>query len=186
MSKGISGLFGGTAGANEAILYLGQEIISSRVEGLDLREHPREKALTPKQRKLIKEKIASRTATQSEYNLYMSDKRFSERRKTGVNEFWKQERRRIKKGEATSREWSDAQKESILSGFRPKYNGKTVQGHHTYSASRYPHLANRGEVVFPVTFDEHLYGWHGGNFRNSLPGRPVRYMKKYNFGRKKQ
>ncbi len=184
MSKGNSGLFGGTVGANKAALSLGQGIIASRVKGLDLREHPREKSLSVKQRKLIKEKIDNRTATQLEYYQYMSDKRFAERRKTGVNEFWKQERRRIKKGKATTREWSDAQRESILSGFRPKYNGKTIQGHHTYSAGRYPHLANRGEVIFPVTFDEHLYGWHGGNFKNSLPGKPVSYKKKHNFRRK--
>ena len=85
---------------------------------------------------------------------------------------------------ATTREWSDAQRESILSGFRPKYNGKTIQGHHTYSAGRYPHLANRGEVFFSVTFDEHLYGWHGGNFKNSLPGKPISYKKKHGFRRK--
>jgi len=183
MSKGKSGLFGGTVGANEAVLSVGQVIIASRVKGLDLREHPR-KSLSVKQRKLIKEKIDNRTATPSEYNQYMSDKRFSERRKTGVNEFWKQERRRIKEGKATTREWSDVQSEAILRGFRPKYDGKTIQGHHTYSASRYPHLANRGEVIFPVTFDEHLYGWHGGVFKNSLPGKPISYTKKHNFRRK--
>jgi hypothetical protein len=22
-------------------------------------------------------------------------------------------------------------------------------------------------VIFPATFREHLYGWHGGNFKNS-------------------
>lgn len=185
MSKGNSGLFCGTVGANEAVLCQGQGIIASRVKGLDLREHPRENSLSAKRRKLIKEKIDNRTATKSEYYQYMSHKRFSERRKTGVNEFWKQERRRIREGKATTREWSDAQKATILSGLRPKYNGKTIQGHHTYSASRYPHLANRGEVVFPVTFDEHLYGWHGGNFKKSLPGKPVSYHKKYNFRRKK-
>ena len=62
----------------------------------------------------------------------MSDKRFSERRKTGVIEFWKQERRRVKNGKETTREWSDSQRETILKGGRPKYNGKTIQGHHAY------------------------------------------------------
>ena len=47
MSKGISGLFSGTTGANEAILTQAQDMIASRVGGLDLREHPRRKSLQP-------------------------------------------------------------------------------------------------------------------------------------------
>ena len=98
----------------------------------------------------------------------------------GVNEFWKQERQRIKNNERTTRNWSEEQKSAISRGERPKHNGKSIQGHHTYSASRYPHLANKGEIIYPVTFDEHLYGWHGGNFQNSYPGIPIKKVK-YNF-----
>ena len=187
MSKGNSGLFHGTAGANVAVLSHGQDIIASRVAGMDLREHPRGKSLSAKQRKEIAAKIKNRTATKSEYERYYSDSRFSKRRKEGVRQFWVQEQMRILSGKETTRDWSTAQRQAILRSKRPKYNGKTVQGHHTYSASKYPHLANQGAVIFPVTFDEHLYGWHGGNFKNSLPGRPIKQKTYHNFsgGKKK-
>lgn len=176
MSKGISHLFPGTSG----------DIITTRTLLLDLTEHPREKSLSSKQRKAIAEKIKSRTATRSEYVKYMSDQRFSNRRKAGVREFWVQEQERILKGHRTTREWSDSQRQDILHSKRPKYNGKTIQGHHIYSANKYPHLANRGSVIFPVTFEEHLYGWHGGNFKNSLPGRPINRKTFYNFNVRKE
>lgn len=47
-----------------------------------------------------------------------------------------------------------------------------MQAHHTYSVNKYPHLAKEGHLIYPVTFDEHFYGFHNGNFRNSLPGKP--------------
>ena len=56
-----------------------------------------------------------------------------------------------------------------MSGKRAKFDGKTLQGHHTYSASQYPHLANRSEVIYPVTFNEHFRGLNGGNWISSLP-----------------
>ena len=183
MSKSNSGLFSGTTGHKKYVekTQTASDIISSRTAGLDLREHPRQKSLTPKQRKAIKEKIKNRTATRQEFKKIESDKRFSSRRKKAIDDFWKQERKRIKKGLPLTRNWSDEQKTIILRGGRPKYNGKTIQGHHTYSASKYPHLANRGEVIFPVTYEEHLYGWHGGNFRNSKPGKPINYSTIHNF-----
>lgn len=173
MSKGHSHLFLGTSGD-----------LASHIQGLDLREHPREKSLTASQRRKIAAKIKDRTATQEEYTKYMSDKRFSNRRKKGVREFWTQEQERILTGKPTTREWSESQIQDILHSRRPKYNGKTLQGHHMYSASRYPHLANQGLIIFPVTFDEHLYGWHGGNFQTSLPGRPIKRKTYYNFNRR--
>ena len=187
MSKGNSGLFAGTTGSTIATLLHGQDIIASRVAGMDLREHPRGKSLSAKQRKEIASRIKSRTATREEYAQYYSDRRFSKRRKEGVRQFWVQEQMRILTGKQTTRTWSKSQRQDILNSKRPKYNDKTIQGHHTYSASRYPHLANQGAIIFPVTFDEHLYGWHGGNFKNSLPGRPIKKKTYYNFsgGKKK-
>lgn len=187
MSKGNSGLFHGTIGANASVLLHGQDLILSRVSGMDLREHPRGKSLSSKQRKEIAAKIKSRAATKREYEQYYSDSRFAKRRKEGVRQFWVQEQMRILSGKETTRDWSEPQRQAILRSERPKYKGKTVQGHHTYSASKYPHLANQGAVIFPVTFDEHLYGWHGGNFKNSLPGRPIKKKTYHNFsgGKKK-
>lgn len=187
MSKGISGLFSGTSGIRYAELQIVPDLIASRVAGLDLREHPRGKSLTAKQRREIKDKIKNRTASRTEYTQYMSDTRFLHRRQEGVRQFWREEKARIVRGQQTTRKWSDTQRQSILQNSRPKYNGRTLQGHHTYSATKYPHLANQGAIIFPVTFDEHLYGWHGGNFKNSLPGQPIKQRTYHTFtgGKKK-
>ena len=151
-----------------------KEIISDRVQGLDLEAHPTSnKQLSSSKMKELKNKIDSRTATREEYNLYEWNKKMSQRRSEGVKDFWNQERERIISGEGTTRNWSQEQIADILSGKTPKYNGKPIQGHHAYSVSQYPHLANKGEVIYPVTLNEHLNGWHGGNFRNSLPGEPI-------------
>ncbi|WP_195617547.1 hypothetical protein [Clostridium paraputrificum] len=34
-------------------------------------------------------------------------------------------------------------------------------------------LADKGEVIYPATFNEHLNKWHGRNYRNSNPGSPI-------------
>ncbi len=180
MSKSLSNHFHGTTGEREFFASQGQvegDIINERVKGLDLREHP-VKYKSSLSRKMIKEKIANRTASKDDYKKYDSMNRLAKRRKAGVNEFWKQERRRIMKGEPTTRNWTAEQREAILHNKRPTVNGKSLQGHHSYSVSKYPHLANRGEVIIPVTFEEHFYVWHGGNFQNSLPGRPFTRKRK--------
>lgn len=76
-------------------------------------------------------------------------------------------------GEPLTRNWTEDQIRDILNGITPTYNGKTIQDHHTYSVSQYPHLANKGEVIYPVTQNEHFKGWHGGCFKKSLPGEPI-------------
>lgn len=180
MSKPLSNLFHGTTGEinyprsqqkNEG------DIIKERVQGLDLREHP-VKHKSSLSLKAIRKKIKERTASREDYRKYNSLSRLKRRRQKGVNEFWKQERRRIKNGEPTTRNWTIEQRQAIIQSRRPSVNGKSLQGHHTYSVSKYPHLANKGEVVFPVTFKEHLYDWHGRNFQKSLPGRPFKRHKK--------
>ncbi len=174
MSKAPSGFFSGTKG--ELAFYGNAEnIISARTFGLDMREHPlAQKQLSSKDRKRIKQKIANRTATQKEYKQYEWDKRFRKRRRKGTKYFWKQERNRLERGEKGTRNWSEEQRKAILSGNAPKFNGKTLQGHHAYSAKLYPHLANLGEIIYPVTHIEHLYGWHGGSYKKSRPGRRIR------------
>ena len=152
-----------------------KEIISERVQGFDLEAHPTSnKQLSSSKMKELKNKIDSRTATRDEYNLYEWNKKISQRRSEGVKDFWNQERERIISGERTTRNWNQEQITDILNGKTPKYNGKPMQGHHAYSVSQYPHLANKGEVIYPVTPNEHLNGWHGGNYRNSLPGEPIK------------
>lgn len=180
MSKPLSNHFHGTTGERRFLASQRQNeggIIQERVQGLDLNEHPI-KFKSTLSRKRIKGKIDNRSASRNDYNKYDTLSRLAKRRKKGVNEFWKQERRRIKKGERTTRNWTAKQRDDILHNRKPKVNGKSMQGHHTYSVSKYPHLANKGEVIFLATFEEHLYVWHGGNFKNSLPGKPFSRKRK--------
>ena len=99
MSKSLSHHFHGTTGERRFLASQGQtesDIIRKRVQDLDLREHP-VKHKSTLSRKKIKEKIDNRTATKDDYKKYYSLQRLAKRRKKGVNDFWKQERLRIKK-----------------------------------------------------------------------------------------
>lgn len=57
--------------------------------------------------------------------------------------------------------------------------GKRCKDITSYSASKFPHLSDKGEVIYPATIREHLYGWHGGNYKNSLPGKPIKDIKDF-------
>ena len=184
MSKPNSGYFRGTIGdklskysivANSIDTKSTEsDIISSRVRGLDLREHPlKYKQLSKKKLKVLRQKLEARTITKAEYKTLVSNQRLSLRRQKGVLDFWNQEKHRIQMGQQTSRNWTYQQMYDIVHDRKPKHQGKPLHAHHTYSVSRYPHLADQGAVLFPVTFYEHLYGWHGGNFKRSQPGKPV-------------
>ena len=189
MSKSNSRHFSGTIGAKLSEYTLSttssldtkpseSDIIASRVKELDLRAHPtKHKQLSAKKMTLLRKKVQARTITRQEYKSYNSNRRLARRRDQGKIEFWNQEKNRIQNGLTPSRKWTPEQMHDILHDRRPKQDGKTIQAHHTYSVSQYPHLANRGEVIFPATFREHLYGWHGGNFKNSLPGKPINKNK---------
>ena len=109
----------------------------------------------------------------------MQYKRLKKRRDLGVKRFWKSERSRIINNEKTTRNWNAQQMHDIIIGKRPKFLDKTIQGHHTYSVSDYPHLADKGEIIFPATFNEHLYGWHGGDYKKSLPGKQIKRIREF-------
>lgn len=150
-----------------------EEIISKRTEGLDLEAHPsNQKQLSSKKMSEIKKKIDNRTATKSEYDAYKWNKKIKNKRAKAVDEFWADEKIRISQGKPT-RKWSPKQTADIMNGKRPKYNGKTIQGHHTYSVSEYPHLAGESKTIYPATFNEHFNGWHGGNWKTSKPGKRI-------------
>ena len=180
MSKSLSHHFHGTTGERRfpsSHQKTEGDIIKERVQGLDLREHPvRHKSSLSI--KAIKKKIKDRTATKEEYKKYNRTDRLSAKRKRAVNDFWIAERERIVNNDRTTRNWNSVQRLEIIKGKKPKVNGKTMQGHHTYSVSKYPQLAGNHRVIFPVSFQEHLYEWHGGNFNNSLPGRPFKRKKR--------
>lgn len=174
MSKPNSGLFLGTTGSIASEKSSAESIIARRTSGMDLREHPiGSKQLSSSKMRQLSQKISSRTATREEYNQYSWNKRFTKRRQAGIDNFWRQERKRLLTGKTPTRQWTSEQKAAILRNERPKISGRPFQSHHTYSASKFPHLSNRGEVIYPATFSEHLYDWHGGNYKNSLPGKPI-------------
>ena len=180
MSKAISNHFHGTTGDREfknAQEQYEDDIIKDRVRGLDLREHPvkHKSSLSIKE---IKRRINNRTATIEDYRKYDRMKRLSDKRKAAVNDFWEAERERLQNNRRGTRNWTAEQRRIILDGGRPKIDGKTMQGHHTYSVSLYPHLAGNHRVIYPVSFEEHLYEWHGGNFKNSLPGKPFKRKRR--------
>ena len=175
MSKCNSYHFSGTTSLRNSAVHNPSEsdIIAERVKGLDLRPHPT-KQMSPKRMTKVNRKIDARVATKGEYRFLRHTERLNSRRKEGVKQFWNQERERVFSGQKTTRPWSAEQREMILGKKPPRVNGKLIQGHHTYAVSKYPHLANLGEVIFPVTFYEHLHIWHGGSFLKNAPGRPVR------------
>lgn len=156
-----------------------EDVIAERVKDLDLNSYPlANKQLSSKKMKELKNKIEDRTITKEEYKLYTWNKRFNKRRNDGVAEFWQQEAERIKSNMPTTRNWTPTQMNDILQGKRPVNEyGEIFQGHHTYSASKYPHLSNKGEVIYPALPKEHFQNWHGGNWKTSLPGKPIKPLK---------
>ncbi|MGN0045809.1 MAG: hypothetical protein ACI37P_00590 [Eggerthellaceae bacterium] len=103
----------------------------------------------------------------------------AKRRKRGIDSFWSEEVIRLTNGEKGTRNWNADQRAQILAGRKPKFNGMTMQSHHTYSVLKYPHLANRGEIIYPVTILEHQKDWHGGSTHKSLPGQRIRPIQEF-------
>ncbi len=179
MTKPESGLFKGTSGTDD---FYGnaEKVIAERVKGLDLTPHTiTQKQLSAKQKQKIKGKIEARIATREEYAHYEWSKRLDQRRKAGVDEFWKAEKGLLKSGNQPTRNWNTEQKQAILSDKKPTFNNQTLQSHHTYSVSQFPHLANVGGVIYPATTKEHLKGWHGGNYKKSKAGRRIRRIREF-------
>ncbi|WP_185752808.1 RHS repeat-associated core domain-containing protein [Pseudomonas fluorescens] len=131
------------------------------------------KPLSSPQKKVLQGKIENRTATRDEVAHLDWDRRFSNRRQRGVDRFWSEERKRLRGGEAGTRDWSPEQADDIMKNKRPKFDDKTIEGHHMYNALDYPQLADKAFNIYPATRDEHLYRWHGGSFQNETKGKPL-------------
>ena len=129
--------------------------------------------LTKAQRADLKTKLESRTITREEYQQLDWDRRFANRRATGVRRFWAEERARLRAGEPGTRNWNPEQREAILAGGRPQFNGETIQGHHKYNALDHPQIANDPNNIYPATKTEHFERWHGGDWRNDTFGKPL-------------
>ncbi|MCG8651520.1 MAG: hypothetical protein MI861_16885 [Pirellulales bacterium] len=129
--------------------------------------------LSSAQRKTLKAKVDARTITQQEYKHLEWDRRFANRRATGVRRFWAQERATLRSGGAGTRPWTDAQRADILAGRTPQFGGESIQGHHLYNALDHPHIANEPWNIYPTTRAEHFQRWHGGNWQNDTFGSPL-------------
>lgn len=185
MSKPSSGHFSGTAGSKNPSRNIAQNqsnnaIISSR--RLDTREHPTKyRQLSSKKLRALREKAKSRTITKSEYAHLNWQTRLTKRRKEGVKAFWDREKYLITHNLPTTRNWSANQRAAIINHKQPKYRGITMHSHHTFSVSKYPHLANHESIIYPVTRNEHINRWHNRNFRKSLSGKPININFKEEF-----
>ena len=191
MSKPNSGHFHGTTGSvlshlsvDRDYMYNAHEnnviIEKNKVKDIDRREHPTKyKQLSSKKLKQLRDKVDNRSITKKEYKRLDWQKRLTKRRNEAIKEFWEEEQFRIRNKLPATRNWSAEQRKDILNGKRPKFKGKPMSSHHTYSVSKYPHLSNRRDLIFPVTQYEHIYGWHGGNTRKSLPGIPYKVIKEF-------
>ena len=128
--------------------------------------------LTPSQRSAIQARIDARTATRAEYQHLNWDRRFSNRRNRGVSRFWAQERRALRAGGPGTRDWSPQQRNDIIAGRTPTFDGQPIEGHHKYNALDHPQLADDPSNIYPATRNEHQHRWHGGNWQNDTYGVP--------------
>jgi hypothetical protein len=150
-----------------------EQILSERTKGLDLSPHPSKiKQLSSKRMSELKKKIDNRTITKIEHAQYRWNEKIDKARRSAVRDFWDKEITRIAQDKPT-RPWTVEQTAQINARKPAQFSGQSLQGHHTYSVSQFPHLAGKHEVIWPATFKEHLYGWHGGKWSTSLLGKPI-------------
>lgn len=187
MSKPQSGLFKNTTGYSHGKVFMNHNLdlndiahMSDSGDNFDRREHPIPyKELSSKKLGQFREKELRRTLTKDEYKHKEWNRRFNNRKARGINAFWRKERQRILHGLPTIRNWSASQIRDILDKKRPRYKNQAMQSHHTYSAAKFPHLADKGNLIYPATPYEHRHSWHGGNYKQSLPGRPFYNDKEF-------
>ena len=183
MSKPISGHFQDTKGFKSHPDYASSKKLKQADELSEKEKftpHPlKRKQLSPAQRKKLKAKKENRTITKEEYKHLEWNRRLAQRRNKAIDRFWRHEKKRLKANLPGTRNWTDKQKQDILNNKRPKFKGRVMKSHHLYSVAQYPHLADRPDLIFPATDNEHFNGFHGGNYANSLPGRQIKYVKDF-------
>ena len=87
-------------------------------------------------------------------------------RAKAVEDAWKNEAELVRQGKGT-RDWTVSQQAELL-----KY-GKVsgFEGQHMKNVADYPEFAGDSSNIQFLTYEEHLYGGHGGNFQNASNGR---------------
>ena len=87
-------------------------------------------------------------------------------RAKAVEDAWKNEAELVRQGKGT-RDWTVSQQAELLE--YGKVSG--FEGQHMKNVADYPEFAgDSGNIQF-LTYEEHLYGGHGGNFQNASNGR---------------
>src|SRR5262249_6261584 len=117
----------------------------------------------------LRAKITSRTITREEWTRLQWYERLQLRRQRGIDAFWAAERDRLIRDLPGTRNWSAAARADITAGRQPK----GIFSHHRYSVSKYPQLADDPLNIYPVTYYEHIYRWHGGRWSNPTSGKPL-------------
>lgn len=183
MSKPSSGHFKNTQGFKNHPAYsisIFEKRVSDLAEKEQFRPHPtKQKQLSTKKLKDLRQKRDNRSISKSEYKALEWNRRLSRRRNEGIDKFWQLEKKKLRANLPGTRNWSKDQIAAILNGERPKYKEQTMISHHTYSVKDYPHLANRGDLIYPATFKEHKDGFHGGNYKQSKPGKQINFISEF-------
>ena len=99
------------------------------------------------------------------YQLFGDSRSFSAQRNSAINEAWEQERKLVMQGRGT-RDWSVSQQEELIR--TGKVSG--FDGSHMLDASNNPSVANNPDNIQFLTYEEHIYGAHGGNTHNPTTG----------------
>lgn len=87
-------------------------------------------------------------------------------RKDAVAKAWEKEAELVRQGRGT-RDWTVAQQQELLT--EGKVSG--FEGQHMLSAKAHPEYAGDSNNIQFLTYEEHFYGAHKGNFRNQTEGR---------------
>ncbi len=117
----------------------------------------------------LQNRVENRTITRDEWKRLQWFDRLTKRRTEGISSFWALERSKLQQGLFGTRNWNPAARTAILEGRQPV----GIASHHKFSVSQYPQLANRPSNIYPVTFYEHFFRWHNGNWRNPTHGVPL-------------
>lgn len=87
-------------------------------------------------------------------------------RAQAVEDAWKHEAELVRQGKGT-RDWTVSQQAELLE--YGKVSG--FEGQHMKNVADYPEFAGYSSNIQFLTYEEHLYGGHGGNFQNASNGR---------------
>ena len=99
------------------------------------------------------------------YAIFGDKRGFAYQRQSAIKQAWKDETHLVLQGRGT-RDWSVSQQEELLR--TGKVSG--FDGSHMLDASSNPSAANVPDNIQFLTYEEHIWGAHGGDTRNQTTG----------------